>query len=64
MLECKIRCLGPQRGQLPWATQQMTIVIRMTVGVLRCRLLSKNLFRKVSVVHNFCIQLQVSHCYS
>ena len=24
MLECKIGCLGPQRGQLPWATQQMT----------------------------------------
>ena len=24
MLECKIGCLGPQRGRLPWATQQMT----------------------------------------
>ena len=24
MLECKIRCLGPQRGRLPWTTQQMT----------------------------------------
>ena len=23
MLECKIGCLGPQRGRLPWATQQM-----------------------------------------
>ena len=43
-------------GRLPWAT--------MTVGVLRCRLLSKNLFRKVSVVHNSCFQLQVSHCCS
>ena len=24
MLECKFGCLGPQRGSLPWATQQMT----------------------------------------
>ena len=24
MLECKIGCLGPQRGQLPWTTQHMT----------------------------------------
>ena len=24
MLECKIGCLGPQRGRLPWATQQVT----------------------------------------
>ena len=24
MLECKIGCLGPQRGRLLWATQQMT----------------------------------------
>ena len=24
ILECKIGCLGPQRGRLPWATQQMT----------------------------------------
>ena len=24
ILECKIGCLGPQRGQLLWATQQMT----------------------------------------
>ena len=24
MLEYKIGCLGPQRGRLPWATQQMT----------------------------------------
>ena len=24
MLECKIGRLGPQRGWLPWATQQMT----------------------------------------
>ena len=24
MLEWKIGCLGPQRGRLPWATQQMT----------------------------------------
>ena len=24
MLECKIGCLGPQRGQLPSTTQQMT----------------------------------------
>ena len=24
MLECKIRCLGPQRVRLPWATLQMT----------------------------------------
>ena len=24
MLECKIGCLGPQRGRLPWATQEMT----------------------------------------
>ena len=24
MLECKIGCLGPQHGQLPWGTQQMT----------------------------------------
>ena len=24
MLECKIGCLRPQRGRLPWATQQMT----------------------------------------
>ena len=24
MLECKIGCIGPQRGRLPWATQQMT----------------------------------------
>ena len=23
MLECKIECLGSQRGRLPWATQQM-----------------------------------------
>ena len=23
MLECKIGCLGPQRGRLPWATQQI-----------------------------------------
>ena len=25
MFECKIGCLGPQRGRLPWATEQMTI---------------------------------------
>ena len=25
MLECEIGCLGPRRGRLPWATQQMTI---------------------------------------
>ena len=24
ILECKIGCLGPQRGRLPWASQQMT----------------------------------------
>ena len=24
MLECKIGCLGPQRGRLPCATQPMT----------------------------------------
>ena len=24
MVECKIGRLGPQRGRLPWATQQMT----------------------------------------
>ena len=24
MLECEIGCLGPQRGRLPWATQEMT----------------------------------------
>ena len=24
MLECKIGCLGPHCGRLPWATQQMT----------------------------------------
>ena len=24
MLECKIGCLGLQRGRLPWATEQMT----------------------------------------
>ena len=24
MLECKIGYLEPQRGRLPWATQQMT----------------------------------------
>ena len=23
MLACKIGCLGPQRGRLPWATQQV-----------------------------------------
>ena len=44
MLECKIGCLGPQRGWLPWATQQMPITV-------------KNLFRKVSVVHNYCFQI-------
>ena len=24
MLECKIGCLGPQRGRLPWDIQQLT----------------------------------------
>ena len=24
MVECKIGCLGPQRGRLPWVTKQMT----------------------------------------
>ena len=24
MLACKIWCLGPQRGRLPWASQQTT----------------------------------------
>ena len=24
MLECKIGCLRPLRGRLPWATRQMT----------------------------------------
>ena len=24
MLKWKIGCFGPQRGRLPWATQQMT----------------------------------------
>ena len=24
MLECKIGCLGPRHGRLPWAIQQMT----------------------------------------
>ena len=61
MLECKIECLEPQRGRLPWATQQMTndgrsFALPITV--------SKNLFRKVSIVHNSCFQLQVNHCYS
>ena len=23
MLQCKIGCFGPQRGRLPWTTQQM-----------------------------------------
>ena len=36
MLECKIENLGPQRGWLPWATQQMTndgqnFALRITV---------------------------------
>ena len=43
MLECTIGWLGPQRGQLPRATRQMTK--QMTVGVLRCRLLSNTFER-------------------
>ena len=46
--------------RLPWATQQMTndgrsLALPITV---------KNLFRKVSEVHNSCFQLQVNHFYS
>ena len=44
MLECKIGCLGPQRGLLlPWATQQMTnngrsfaLPITVKKSVLKC----------------------------
>ena len=55
MLEYRIGCLGPQRGRLPWDTQQMTndgrsFALPITV---------KNLFRKVPAVHNSCFQLQV-----
>ena len=32
-----------------------------SAGGFHCQLLSKNMFRKVSVVHNSCFQLQVSH---
>ena len=60
MLECKIGCLGPQRGRLRWATQQI-----MNDGwSFACRLMSKNLSRKFSVVYDSCFELQVSLCYS
>ena len=61
MLECKFGCLGPQRGRLPWATQQMTNDGRSFALPITVK---KICFCKVSVVHNSSFQLQVSHCYS
>ena len=57
MLECNIECLGPHRGRLVRATQQMMNDGRNFAMLIT---VSENLFLKVSVVHNFCFQLQVS----
>ena len=51
MLECKIGYLGPKRGRLPWATQQMTndirsfalpITVKQSVSKGFCSTLRKN----------------------
>ena len=62
MLECKIECLGPHRGRLPWVTQQMTndgwsfalpITVEKSVSNGFC-----------STIYNSCFQFQVSYFYS
>ena len=53
------------QNQVPWATAwSAALGYSINDEVLRCRLLSKNLFQKVSVVHNSCFKMQVSHFYS
>ena len=55
MLECKIGHLGPQRGQLPWATQQMT-----NGG----RSFALSIIVKKSISEGFCSVILVSNCKS
>ena len=57
------------QNRVPWAAVWSAALGYSTNDKCRSELCvanycPKNLFPKISVVHNSCFQLQVSHCYS
>ena len=59
MLECKIGCLGPQRGRLPWAIQKimndgqsfaLPITVKKSVTKGFCSVILVSNFRQVIVI--------------